>query len=235
MATLLSICRDAMDRANLGRPTQVISGTDQTTRTLLGCAQRQGSNLARRWAWQALVREQTFVSNATAIQSGSIPTDWDNRMVSDTFYNRTQRRPVVGPLSSQQWQSLQSINTQIATDAYRIRNNLIELTPVPTAGRTYAYEYISKNWCTSSGGTGQSAWATDTDLPVLDAELMTMGVQWRFLMAMGMDYAGTQSDYETEVSTVIGRDGSRALVRLGGEVDYGVNTRLLNQEGSWVL
>ena len=99
---------------------------------------------------------------------------------------------------------------------------------MPTAGRTYAYEYISKNWCTSSGGTGQSAWAADTDLPVLDAELMTMGVQWRFLMAMGMDYAGTQSDYETEVSTVIGRDGSRSLVRLGGDADYGINERLLN-------
>lgn len=235
MATLLAICRGAMDRANLARPSQIVSGIDQTARTLLGCAQREGSNLARRWAWQALVREQIFVSEAAAVQRSSIPADWDNRMVSNTFWNRTQKRPIYGPLSSQQWQGLQGSGPRIATDAYRIRNNLIELTPNPTAGWTYAYEYISKHWCTSAAGTGQSAWAVDTDTNVLDDELMTMGVLWRFLMAMGMDYAEAKNDYETEVATIIGRDGSRAIVRLGGDWDYYGARWPWTQEGSWAL
>lgn len=234
MATLLSMCQGALDRVNLTRSTQIVSATDQTARTLLGCAQREGSALARRWAWQAMVKEHTFVSIAAAIQTGSLPADWDGRMVNQTFWNRTQMREVSGPITSQQWQSRQANSTPAITDAYRIRNNLIELSPTPSAGWTYAYEYLTKNWCESAGGTEQSAWAADTDVPMLDAELMTMGIRWRFLSVMGMDFAGAKDDYETEVATSIGRDGSRAIVRL---IDDDWNRRWgpLAPSGSWAL
>ena len=35
----------------------------------------------------------------------------------------------------------------------------ILINPAPSAGHTFAYEYMSKNWCESSGGTDQAAWA----------------------------------------------------------------------------
>jgi hypothetical protein len=234
MATLLSICQSAADRIGLPRPTQVASSIDQTTRTLLGCAQREGAALSRRWAWQALLREQTFLSVAATAQTNSIPTDWDGRMVSDTFWNRTLLRQVQGPLTSQEWQRLQASGVSAVTDAFRFRNDLIELVPTPTAGWTYAYEYISGQWCESATGTGQSAWATDTDVPRLDAELMTLGVIWRFLQGRGMDFSAAIADYETEVNSAEARDGSRRIVSLSAVTYHGARYPAV-PEGSWDL
>jgi hypothetical protein len=234
MATLLSICQGAADRIGLPRPTQVASSIDQTTRTLLGCAQREGSALARRWAWQALLTEHTFSSTAATVQVDGVPTDWDGRMVSGTFWNRSMRRPVRGPLNSGEWQALQASGVQVVTDAFRFRANKIELVPTPTEGLTYAYEYVSKNWCTDADGTGQSAWAADTDIPVLDAELLTLGVVWRFLQGRGLDFDIAAQDYNQEVIDAIARDGSRRVVDLTGAAPLSAHNVAI-PEGSWAL
>lgn len=234
MATLLSICQDVCDRVNLARPTQIISGINQTARTLRGCAQREGVALARRWSWQALLREHTFVSVAATAQTNSIPTDWDGRLVADTFWNRGDLRPVQGPLDSREWQAIQSGGVSAVTDAFRFRDNMIELVPTPTAGVTYAYEYISGQWCESSAGTGQTEWLADTDVPRLDAELMTLGVMWRFLQGRGLDFAMAMGDYEAEVMKAMSRDGSRRVISLSGGGREGPRRPAI-PEGSWSL
>ena len=236
MATLLSICQGAADRIGMPRPTQVATSIDQTTRTLLGCAQAEGIALARRWPWQAIVREKTFTSVAATAQTSSIPSDWDGRMLDDTFWNRTQGRQVTGPLNSAEWQAIQASGVNAATDSFRFRDDLIELTPTPSAGWTYAYEYVSSHWCETSGGTGQAAWAVDTDVPRLDAELMTLGIIWRFLAGRGMSADTAFAVYEAEVTNAMARDGTRRIINLsgyGGGVsrDGGIAT----PDGSWNL
>lgn len=236
MATLLSICQGAADRIGMPRPTQVATSIDQTTRTLFGCAQREGSALARRWPWQALLREKTFASVAATAQTNSIPTDWDGRMMQDTFWNRTQKRKVLGPINSSEWQALQGGGIQSVTDAFRFRDDLIELVPTPTAGWTYAYEYITSQWCENASGTGQSAWALDTDVPRLDAELMTLGIVWRFLSGRGMAADTAFAEYEAEVNNATARDGTRRIVNLAGPGIYIHRGRgMAIPEGSWDL
>lgn len=234
MASLLSICQDVADRVNLARPTQIISGTNQTERTLRGCAQREGMALSRRWSWQALLREHTFVSVAATAQTNSIPSGWDGRMVSDTFWNRDALRPVQGPLDSREWQAIQSGGVSAVTDAFRFRDSLIELVPTPAAGVNYAYEYFTAYWCESDAGVGRAAWAADTDVPVLDAEIMTLGVMWRFLQGRGLDFAVALADYENEVLKAMARDGSRRVVSLAGDSRAGP-PRPAVPDGSWPL
>lgn len=234
MATLLSMCQSVADRVNLERPARIVGGDDQTSRTFRGCAQREGVALSRRWSWQALLREHTFVSVAAAVQTNGTPTDWDNRLVSDTFWNRDARRLVQGPLDSQEWQALQSGGMSAVTDAFRFRGNQIELTPTPAAGVDYAYEYISGYWCESSAGVGQTAWAADTDVPVLDAELMTLGIMWRFLQGRGLEFGMALGEYETEVMKAMSRDGSRRVISLAETRDRGPR-RPAMPDGSWVL
>ena len=64
MATLLSMCRDAADLIGIQRPIGIMAGGDQTARTLLACATREGRALSRRWTWQAMTVIQTFTSVA---------------------------------------------------------------------------------------------------------------------------------------------------------------------------
>ena len=236
MATLLSMCRDAADIIGIQRPVGIVAGSDQNARTLLSCAQREGRALSRRWTWQAITAEHTFTSTATTSQGGGLPSDWGGRMLADTFFNRTMKRPVRGPLNPREWEVQQALTAAVLFDAYRIRGDALEMVPTPEAGWTYAFEYVSKNWCESSTGAGQDAWAADTDVPLLDDEAMTLGIVWRFLQSRGLDYAEAMRSYEEQVINLMQRDGSRRAVDLTGTGSLGAGARYaIVPEGSWSI
>lgn len=210
--SLLSMIQNAARRLSIPVPSVVVASSDIQVLQLLQCAQDEGRSLASRHLWQALTTEKTFTTVAAAAQTNAIPSDFD-RIVPETMYNRTRTRRVWGPVSNDEWQEYQATLAARVDPAFRIRGSSLLITPTPTAGDTVAYEYISKNWCQTSGGTGQSAWAADTDTGVLDEPLMTLGVIWRFRADKGLDYANSQSEYERRVADAILNDGARP--RLG--------------------
>lgn len=214
--TLLSMSQEALKQLNLPAETTIVGNTTSDTAVqLLRLAQEEGDALARRYQWQALQTEKTFTTLAQASQTGAIPTDF-SYMVPETFWNRTLRRRVYGPLDAEEWQRIQASVTTLVNPAYRIMGDAILLTPTPTASQTCAYEYISKNWCQSSGGTGQQAWAADTDTGKLDEKLMTLGLVWRFKQAKGMSFEDDLMLYERRVSEAMMRDGSKGRLSSDG-------------------
>lgn len=232
--TLLTLAQAACDIIGMPRPTSVMAGADQTARTMLSLAQREGRALARRWTWTALRKQQTFTTVAQTVQTGAVPSDFD-RMVSETFWNRTDQERVVGPVTPEEWQGLVASVALPIESAFQMRAGQIELYPVPTAGETYAYEYVSSQWCQSAGGSGQSAWAADTDTGLLDEELTTLGLVWRFKQSRGLDYAEDMTTYEEQVLQAMARDGTRRTARLAREIDYGAAHYPMVPEGNWAV
>ena len=232
--TLLTLAQAACDIIGMPRPTSVMAGADQTARTMLSLAQREGRALARRWTWTALRKQQTFTTVAQTVQTGAVPSDFD-RMVSETFWNRTDQERVVGPVTPEEWQGLVASVALPIESAFQMRAGQIELYPVPTAGETHAYEYVSSQWCQSAGGTGQSAWAADTDTGLLDEELTTLGLVWRFKQSRGLDYAEDMTTYEEQVLQAMARDGTRRTARLAREIDYGAAHYPMVPEGNWAV
>ena len=234
--TLLSVTNEAQDSLSLPRSTVVESSTDTNVRTLLAAAQQEGRQLARRSPWEAIVTEKTFTSIAQASQTNSIPSDFDS-FINESMFNRSQTRGVAGPLDIKEWQSQQAISTSLLTDAFRIQGGVILLTPTPDAGDTYAYEYVSKNWCQSASSTAQSSWAADLDTGILSEDLMLLGIIWRFRKARGFDYAEEFNEYEQQVTQAIMRDGGKRTLSYGDDSSLSSlhNNGPLITEGSWNL
>jgi hypothetical protein len=232
--TLLTLAQAACDIIGVPRPTSVIAGTDQTARTILSLAQREGRALARRWTWTALRKQQTFTTVAQIVQTNAVPSDFD-RMVSGTFWNRDDQQPVLGPVTPEEWQGLVASVALPITSAFQMRAGQIELYPVPTAGETCAYEYLSNHWCKSAGDTGQTAWTADTDTGLLDEEMTTLGLVWRFKQSRGLDYAEDLATYEGQVLQAMARDGVRRTARMAREIDYGAAHYPLVPEGNWAV
>jgi hypothetical protein len=97
--------------------------------------------------------------------------------------------------------------------------------PGTTQTDTIVYEYISKNWCASAGGTGQSSWTLDSDTYYWDDDLLTLGIKWRFLRAKGLDYGEEFMSYRAAVETVQARTGGNRTLPLNAR---GFQLRLLN-------
>lgn len=225
MATLLSICQDAIQEAGFDKPSTIVGNTDHGAIQLLRCAIREGYELSRRHNWQILVAEHTFaLDGLTPTQEYAVPTDF-RWIVPWTAWDRTSKRIIISPVTGQEWQYLKGWTTISGlSHRARLRADKLEFEDTLTAaddGNTIAYEYLSKNYCKSSGGTGQAAWAADTDTPVLDSELMTMGIVWRFLRIKGLGYEMQRLDYEAQVQKSISHDSPGRKVSLNSTANNG--------------
>lgn len=214
--TLLTIIANTCGRINLPIPTSVVGSTDAQVVQLYTLANKAGYDLAQAFNWQALTEEKTFVTVAASVQPNGLPTDFD-RFIPNTFNNRSTRRPIIGPVTSQQWQWL------IAQPAYstvylmyRERQGQFLIGPPtipPPAGQTIAYEYVSSNWAKSAIGTPQAQFQADTDTSFLDETLITDALVWMFLRAKGLSYAEEMSTYQRNLDQQMARDvGSTQLL-----------------------
>jgi hypothetical protein len=231
--TLLTIVDNAADRIGVVRPTAVVASTDQQVLRLLGYANQEGKDLAQRVDWKVLTAEKTFTTTAAAVQASAIPSDFD-RMIDQSFFNRTRKRRVEGPISAEDWQYTQAVVATTLVSSFRIRGTDLLMTPTPSAGDTCAYEYVSKNWCQSSLAVGQTVWTADTDTGILDEELMTLGIIWRFKKGQGLSYDEDFRSYELKLAQLAARDGGKPRLNAGYRRISGPRMPTI-QEGSWSL
>ena len=188
---------------------------------MLALINQAGDELARDATWQALIEEGNFVTTATQIQTGAIPSDL-SFFIPDTFFNRSTQRKVSGPLSPQQWQAIQAmpaLNTVYLM--FRERQGAFIMAPIPPAGQSIYYEYVSKNWVKAALGSSASAFANDTDTSLISEALLTESLIWRFQQAKGLDYSQNFDTFERSKERRIGRDKpSGALTINARGVDY---------------
>lgn len=235
MDDLLTMVQNAAGRLAIPVPSGVVSSTDPQVMQLLSMANKEGQLLSARADWQVLTYQKTFSTTAAETQAGSLATDYGHYII-DTMYNRSGIRKIVGPLTPAEWQAEKAFPVYTAINpAFRIRGNALLFTPDPSAGETVAYEYVSLNWALAVDGTTyKSSFTADTDTPLLNSDLMTNGIVWRFKSAKGFDFTEEFQNYEEEVARLVAQDGGGAP-RLN--LQYGLDRRAMYPanilEGSW--
>lgn len=206
----------------------MFGSTDANVAILLRLLRQEGDELARRHDWQALVVQQTFVSVAAEAQPAALPSDYDRLMPDARLWDRTSNFIVSGPTGSRAWLQIHGAGYGGVTGWWRLISGVLNIYPAPAAGRTYALEYVSRNWAASSGGTAKSTFEADTDVGRIPERLMTLGLIWRWRHAKGLDYAEDMRTYEREMERASARDRGLAIItppggsRRGGGDIWGV-------------
>jgi hypothetical protein len=161
---------------------------------------------------QAALNTTTDAIFSFGNESYAIPADADH-FIQQTGWDRSFRWQLVGPLTAQEWQVLKSgISPTGPRLRYRIMDSMIFVNPVPASLDSLVMEYYSTGWCQSAAGVPQTAWAADTDTPVLQDRLFILGIIARFLNRKGFDSSSAQREYDDAVEAAIGRaGGSRVL------------------------
>ena len=211
------MCQNVADFTGFERPVTVIDNTDPIARQLLALAQREGKQLMRTSDWAILKKEHTF-STSSGTAAYALPSDFD-RLVLETSYNRSDNDILTGPISSSEYQLVNhGMATTGTTEKFRLKaaSNALkfELDPTPSSTQTIGFEYVSTQFCQSSGGSGQAVWTADTDTGILDETTMEMGITWRFKAAHGLDYAEDFRQYQLEVRQAVARNGSAPILQL---------------------
>ena len=181
----------------------------------MAAANREGKSLVSGYDWQTLVKEETHTTIAAESQGvmTTIASDF-LRFSNDTMWNRTTNRKFYGPLNNTEWQTLKGIVVNGVTNYFRIRGNLLLLNPIPTVGQSLVFEYIGKNWVdtTGDGSANATSYAADANTTVLDEDLITLGVVWRFLKQKGLPYDNQFQEYQMKLSEKQAKDGAKQII-----------------------
>lgn len=218
--SLLSICQEAASQLGLRQPATVVGSTDLTAQILFRFANQAGKELMRYHDWQNLTTEVTFTSLATIEQTNAFPSaDYDRMVYNPEVWNRSSNLRYTGPTPQRIWQQLKTGISGGIIGWWRILSGELNIYPAPTAGQTIAFEYISKRWAQSSGGTAQATFMADTDTARItgdgrDEDLLILEMVWRFRQSRGFaQYAEDMATCEREKEKMASRDRGTGRIR----------------------
>ena len=233
--SLLTMIGNVMNSMGFPRPAVVMSSTDQMVLELLALANTSGNDLVQAYPWQEITRQALFTSTAAYSQGtidSTIVTDGDfNRMVDNTLWNRSAILKATGPVTSAEWQADQAFAAASPYPKFRLWQGQLWIGPsVPKAGDTWAFEYVSENWCQGAAGTAQPAWAADTDTGILDENLMRQDIIWRWKSSKSLEYADDLASFTDNFNLRTGQStGARSLFLGGANTFFPINV----PEGNW--
>jgi hypothetical protein len=197
------------------------SATDATYRQMVYLINTAGEELCQLYPWDFLRKEGEIIVNA-GVDSGQydLPDDF-LYLINQTMWNRTNRRPVMGPLSPQDWQLLKGwdVTGSLTYVSYRLMDDKLQLWPEPPADLTQInYEYISRNWVLDSttGNTYTAKCVVGADRPLFNRTLLGRMLKVKILEAKGFDTTKAQSDLNQAFQVLIARNKSAPVLNVSG-------------------
>ncbi len=225
MTDIIDLVHQVADELSLARPNDISDTTDDNTaQKIVRHMVKTCRQLGTGYDWAVLRKEKTFTTVASETQTDAIPDDF-LRFVSETMWNRTTRTKILGPLTPDDWQARQAVLVNGPWQNFMIRGTSLIMTPVPSAGWTVAYEYITKTIGENVSHEGITTFASDDDRAYFDDELIILGTVWRYRKAEGLDYSEEFREFQMRRADLIKMDGGRRRLDMNADkLDRPVNT-----------
>lgn len=157
-----------------------------------------------RFKLQGATQEAVFTVTATEDQGllTTIAPNGYRYMIPKTFFNRSTRIQMIGPLTDTEWEQLKTLPIAGPYYRYYIRQNHLYFSPVGVAGHICAFLYQSA-YGVLDGDTPTVAkqYATkDNDTYIFPDEMMLSGVEWLWRSTKGLDYAEDFRAFEVMIN-----------------------------------
>ena len=220
--TVLQIGNAAAAACGLPQQTNLVGNNNQNAlRILQSVKDAAGRDVSRGYDWANLQYEHTFATTA-ASSYDELPADFD-RIINGTIWDRTNERPVYGPVTAQKWQRYESGLDGLTglTLLFRIvgdesGSKVIKIYPSTSTGVTIAFEYISGKYVLGPGSEQQlkSEVTDDGDTFLFDDDLVEVGATWRLLRNLGMTYADEKIEFDMLLDERSANDGGAGAVSM---------------------
>ncbi len=233
--TMLTVVQRFCTRTGLTSPATVYGTTDPQIRQVLALLEEEGTDLSKRGDWNELTFEATHTTTAVEDQGAitTIASNGFNYIKNGTIWDRDLRLPVY-VIDGANWQAAKAMDLTGPRYQARIRGGKLISNPVPTAGHTWAFEYISKNWILGADGTTYKEYFTlDTDTILLPESIILMGLRWRWKKEKGLEYAEDFRTYEDQVMDALSRNGMKRTLNMGNTESV-VSPGVVVPLGSWI-
>lgn len=217
----LDIAKQIAGELALPVPTSFASSTRPQETQILALMRSAGYELLLFYPWQQLIKQYSIVT-VNGRDAYDLPADW-GYFVDQTQWDHTNRWPMLGPKSAQEWAWLKSgLSAQAPRTRFRVMANKIYLHPVPGATPlSLNMEYISNYWVLDASlGNPTNSLDEDGDQPMYDPWLIVKYVKLKFYELKGMPVDGVLQDFLRVFNSLTGKDKGApklSLVNCGGQ------------------
>lgn len=235
--TLLTIVQEHCKKNALAVPAVVAASTNTTVVQLQALLNELLEDMVDQSQFQAFTREALFTLVAGEDQ-GSISTIADAGFLwahNETFYDRTLRRPVYGPLTDVEWQQIKALPNPGPWYKYRIRQNRLLFNPVPTTPYSLiAFEYASSYGVLAMNGTTyKAAFTVDTDTFVGPEKILKKGLSYRWKRQKGLQYQAEEIEYFDLLNNYIARDATKRAMNMADNCPMSLEPGIFVPSGNW--
>lgn len=234
--TLLQLVQKFCRRTNLTVPGEVIGSSDDDVNQIYALLEEECNDLSGRGDWQVLTLEATHTTVATESQGAitTIASGGFRYIKNDTLWDRTENLPVI-VIDGPDWQAEKGFAVTSPHYRARIRGGNLIVIPTPTAGNTWAFEYISWNTILDTdGSTTKQYFEADTDTFLLPNAIILQGLRWRWKKEKGFEYAEDFRTYEMMVQDALGRQGLKKTLQQDG-TGKSLSPHIIVNQGNWPL
>jgi hypothetical protein len=217
--TAANIINDAAVEMGLipftGKLTDPFTSGDANIGRLCQLLKSVGRDLQRVKQWTHLQKECSFTT-VQGTATYSLPSDFE-RMIDQTWWNRTNRLPLGGPLSPQEWQYLKArLVGVVFTVLFRPLDGQISLYPDTNTpgGYDIAFEYVSRWWVGTSTATTEDAPSSGSQYIWFEPQLVLRLLKLAFKKETGFEAEAAQNDYDATLAACIESDSPAPVLRL---------------------
>lgn len=234
--SLLTIVQQHCRIHTLVYPTSVVGNLDTTVQQLLGLLNELLEMMVDESKYQAFTQEGTW-SLIAAEDQGAISTIAPNGWLwfhNKTFFDRTLRRPLYGPMNDVEWQGIKALPNPGPFYKYRIRNNRLLINPVPTTPFSLiAFEYASSYGVLDALGVVKAAFTADSDTFRMDEKILKKGLAYRWKQVKGLPYQADEEAYYKLLNNAIARDGTKRQISLAHSGPTDLSPGIFVPSGNW--
>lgn len=211
------IINDAAVEVGLTAVADPFASTDAAFVQLCRLLTTSGRELLGIHQWQKFVSEHSITTDALDTGKYELPTDF-LYMIDQTGWTPTNRLPMGGPLSAQDWSFIvgSSWNQYTIYVSFREADGQLWIQPndpVPD-DIEITFEYITNNWAETSGGTAINRVTASDDIVYFPPMLIMRLLKLRFLEAKGFDTTAALGQYNTALATWIPKDKSAPVLSM---------------------
>lgn len=201
--------------------TDPFTSTDATFASLVTLLTSAGQEMLALHEWNKLNRTHS-ITTVVPPDTGQydLPDDF-GYMINQTGWDQTERLPLGGPMTAQDYAYL--VNTNLANSTVFVTFRMNEgqfwvLPDPPPNGANINFQYISRNWV-QPFGTTTPAERTDSptafaDVVLYEPILMIKFLKLRFLESKGFDTTAAVGQFLTMFKSWTGRDASAPVLRM---------------------
>lgn len=169
--------------------------------------------------WNTLNKTYSLTTHSVDSGNYDLPTDF-GYMIDQTGWNPTNRLPLGGPLTPQNWEYL--VSTGLAANtiyvSFKINQGQFQILPQPPPeGEVITFEYISRNWVAVTAAPtvpAQDNVRIATDVVLYEPILIVKFLKLRFLEAKGFDTTAAAGQFLNMFNSYTDKDVSAQTLNM---------------------